>query len=115
MAVEQGASQVFDPRGDDVVAGVRAVTANQGVDVAFECAGVQATLDTAIKSLRSRGNFVNVAVWGTPAQVNLTYVLLRELVISGAHLFTVCCGDLKGYDRHHWLRPRPWRSDPSSR
>ncbi|KIP10750.1 hypothetical protein PHLGIDRAFT_125272 [Phlebiopsis gigantea 11061_1 CR5-6] len=91
MALEQGASQVFDPRKDDVVAAVRALTANQGADVAFECAGIQATLDTAIKSLRSRGSFVNVAVWETPAQINLTYVLLKELVITG----TI------GYDRDH--------------
>ena len=91
MALQQGASQAFDPRRDDVVAGVRAATGGQGADVAFEYAGVQATLDAALRALRARGHLVNVAVWEAAAQVDLTYVLLRELVISGARFTVVAC------------------------
>lgn len=103
MAVEHGASQVFDPMAEDVVAGIHKVTANQGIDVAFECAGIQATIDTALVALRSRGNYVNIALWTGAAQVSMNAVLLKEISITGEHN---PCGRPSKSDcwiRYYWL------------
>lgn len=104
MAAEHGASQVFDPTTEDVVAGIHKVTANQGIDVAFECAGIQATIDTALVALRSRGNYVNIALWAGAAQVSMNAVLLKEISITGEHN---PCGRPSKSDcwiRYYWLR-----------
>ena len=83
MAVEHDASQVFDPSNEDIIDHVYKATNNRGVDVAFECAGFQATMETALAALRPRGNYMNIAVWGETAKVSMMTVLLKEISITG--------------------------------
>ena len=40
------------------------LTEGQGVDVCFDAAGVQAAVDYGLKSVKPRGTFVNIALWG---------------------------------------------------
>lgn len=61
-------------------------TSGLGVDVAFDAAGVQRTLDAAIKSVQPRGTVVNVAIWEETAAVNMNLVLSREIFITGARI-----------------------------
>lgn len=65
MATRAGAHHVFNPMEDDVVLECHNLTggADVGVNVSFECAGVQKALDQALGSLMTRGTCVNVAVW----------------------------------------------------
>lgn len=58
--------KVIDPRSENVASVCRSSTGGKGVDVAFDCAGIQVALDTAFESLARGGYYVNIAVWETP-------------------------------------------------
>src|SRR5215211_6044735 len=55
-----GATDVLDPRTEDVRAAVMARTSGRGADVAFECAGVEASFTTAFDVLAARGRLAVV-------------------------------------------------------
>jgi threonine dehydrogenase-like Zn-dependent dehydrogenase len=55
----------------------------QGVHVAFDAAGTQASLDACLSSLRPRGTLLNVAIWEDKATVNINLILSRELNVTG--------------------------------
>jgi threonine dehydrogenase-like Zn-dependent dehydrogenase len=40
------------------------LTNGQGVDLCFDAAGVQVAVDYGLKSIKPRGTFVNIALWG---------------------------------------------------
>ncbi|KAF5350470.1 hypothetical protein D9756_008627 [Leucocoprinus leucothites] len=90
FALEHGASQVFDPIKEDIPTAVRKFVP-PGVDVAFEAAGVQASLDNCLLSLRARGTYLNVALWEIKATIDINLILSRELNITG----------IIGYDHIH--------------
>ncbi|KAI5480850.1 hypothetical protein MNV49_006659 [Pseudohyphozyma bogoriensis] len=84
MATLAGAHHVISPRDVDVPEFVRKLTGtDNGVAVAFECAGVQATLDTALASLRTRGTCLNVAIWSTKPIIDMNALLLGEKTLRG--------------------------------
>lgn len=62
---------------------VAKATENSGVDIAFDAAGVQASLDTCISSVKTRGLVVNVAIWEQSPKVDMNLVVLREITITG--------------------------------
>ncbi|SCZ96303.1 BZ3500_MvSof-1268-A1-R1_Chr8-2g10104 [Microbotryum saponariae] len=80
MATHAGAHHVISPREDDVVSKCRELTGGDdvGVDVSFECAGVEASLTAAIAALRPRGTCVNVAIWSTKPQIDMNALVLGE-------------------------------------
>jgi (R,R)-butanediol dehydrogenase/meso-butanediol dehydrogenase/diacetyl reductase len=47
------------------------LTGETGADVAFECAGVKAVLDTMLDAVRPGGVMVNVSICGGPATVDM--------------------------------------------
>jgi (R,R)-butanediol dehydrogenase/meso-butanediol dehydrogenase/diacetyl reductase len=75
MATHAGAHHVLTPNDSDIIAECQKLTGgrDKGVDVSFECAGVQATINTAIGALRPKGVCVNVAIWSIKPQVGLSY------------------------------------------
>ncbi|KAL6304648.1 alcohol dehydrogenase GroES domain protein [Sparassis latifolia] len=83
-AVEFSASIAFDPSSTDVVAETRRATQGQGADVVFDCAGIQASIDTAIVAARPRGNVTNVAIWEKSPVIDLTTMTHKEVTISSA-------------------------------
>ncbi|SCV67122.1 BQ2448_5768 [Microbotryum intermedium] len=80
MATHAGAHHVISPREDDVVSKCRELTGGDdiGVDVSFECAGVEASLTAAIAALRPRGTCLNVAIWSTKPQIDMNALVLGE-------------------------------------
>lgn len=84
-----GADVVLDPTETDVPAAVRDLTAG-GADVAFECAGIDAVLASAIGSVRPGGTVVNVAIWGHAATVQMNDLVLSEVTVVGSLAY---CGD----------------------
>ena len=56
-----GAHYVIDPTKEDVVKRCRELCDQQGVHVAYDCAGVQVGLDQAVHATRARGTIVNIA------------------------------------------------------
>ena len=78
------ADHVVDPTETDVVEFVRGLTGGSGVDVAFECAGVQAVTSTLANALRQGGVLQIVALFSKPVEVDMVQVVLKELIIKGA-------------------------------
>ena len=60
------ADAVFNPVNDNVGDKCRSLTGGQGVDVVFDCAGVQKGMEAGFDALRFRGLYMNVAGWSTP-------------------------------------------------
>lgn len=81
-AKEVGATHVFDARDEALVKTLREMTGN-GVDVFIDAAGVQASFDTGIQSLRNGGTAVLVALFGKPVTHDALDQALRELTIKG--------------------------------
>ncbi|KAK9465607.1 chaperonin 10-like protein [Lipomyces arxii] len=84
QASEFDVDQVFNPAVDDVVKLVKQATAGDGVDVAFDCSGVQATFDTSLFAIKSGGTALNIAIWGKTCTYNPNDVLLQEKKVFGA-------------------------------
>jgi len=85
-----GADVVLDPTETNVPDAVRELTGGAGADVAFECAGIDAVLASAIGSVRPGGTVVNVAIWGHAATVQMNDLVLSEVNIIGSLAY---CGD----------------------
>jgi len=54
-----------------------------GADVAFECAGVDAVLASAVGSVRPGGTVVNVAIWGHSASFAVNELVFSEINLIG--------------------------------
>ena len=70
IALEHGATLVFDPTQEVIPIVVRKAVP-PGVHVAFDAAGIQASLDSCLSSLRPRGTYLNAALWRTTANVDI--------------------------------------------
>ncbi|KAL5337746.1 chaperonin 10-like protein [Aspergillus crustosus] len=83
-ATTLGATHVFNPLTEDVVAKVRSLTDDAGVDISFECSGVQAGFDTAMKSIRVRGTATIVSLWEKKPVIDAFDVVSYEKHVIGA-------------------------------
>ncbi|OJJ52811.1 hypothetical protein ASPSYDRAFT_213373 [Aspergillus sydowii CBS 593.65] len=96
MARDFGADLVVDPTESDtpkggvdpVVAAAQAAVQADGVDVTFECTGLQTTLDTAIAGTRPGGTVFNIAIHEKPLMVNLNDLTLGERRLTGGICYT---------------------------
>lgn len=79
-----GADRVVDPSTNEPV-----LAAGGGADVAFECAGVDATLAGALDAVRTGGVVVNVAIAGKRLTVDLLPLILKEISLIGS----ICYAD----------------------
>ena len=85
LALELGATRVYDPADGDPAEQVRAATAGgRGTDVAFECVGLGVTLAAAIGATRKGGTTVVLGFFDEPASVNVNDVLLWERTVLGS-------------------------------
>jgi len=84
-AARAGAEQVVDPTETDPVEHVAADAG--GVDVAFEVAGIEETLNQAIACTRSGGRTVVVSLFEERAAVDPFEVVTREVDVIGSAAF----------------------------
>lgn len=77
------ADHVLDPSTEDVRERVLELTGGTGAGIGFECAGVDAVLDTLLDSVRPGGVVVNVSIWGRPATVDMQKLVLKEIDLRG--------------------------------
>jgi (R,R)-butanediol dehydrogenase / meso-butanediol dehydrogenase / diacetyl reductase len=77
------ADHVLDPSSNDIREQVLELTGGIGADLGFECAGVNAVLDTLLDSVRPAGVIVNVSIWGHPATVDMQKLVLKEIDLRG--------------------------------
>lgn len=61
--------RVIDPRTEKVGDVCWKLTDGKGVDIVFDCAGVQPGLEAAFEALKHGGIVVNIAVWDKPVSV----------------------------------------------
>jgi len=76
-ATAHNADAVFNPITTNVVSEIKRLT-NGGVDIAFDCAGVQASIDCVIAATRPRGVIMNIALWETKATFNPNILVMSE-------------------------------------
>ncbi|MBA6154602.1 2,3-butanediol dehydrogenase [Gelidibacter maritimus] len=81
-AKEIGATHTFNAKDKDITQKIKEITGH-GVDVFIDAAGVQATFDTGINSLRNGGTAVLVALFGEKVTHDALNQTLRELTIIG--------------------------------
>ncbi|KAG8632158.1 hypothetical protein KVT40_001298 [Elsinoe batatas] len=72
---------------DPVLAATKEATAD-GFDVAFDCTGMQSTLDTGLAAIRPGGTFFNVAIHEKPLSFNPNDVSFLEKKILGGLCYT---------------------------
>ncbi|KEF60851.1 uncharacterized protein A1O9_02413 [Exophiala aquamarina CBS 119918] len=78
--------KVVDPRSEDLGEACRRLTAGKGADVVFDCAGVQAALESAFDAIAYGGTYVNVAMWEKPLTIPFYTFFRKELRILSS-----CC------------------------
>lgn len=82
LAGEVGADDTFDPTTTDAVERIRART-DGGVDVAFEVAGVEQTVQDAIATTASGGNVTVVSAFEDRVEVDPNELVMGERTIRG--------------------------------
>lgn len=83
FATHFGATTIIDPRNEDVVKKCKELTGGAGPQVALDCAGVPASVKTALQSVRANGRVVNVAIWEKEVPFNPNNVVFGEKKYSG--------------------------------
>lgn len=82
-----GLDATSNPASEDLATASRRVFGAQGFDLAFECVGVEATLDAAVANLAKGGTLIVVGVFGDKPRVDLGLVQDRELRIAGTLMY----------------------------
>jgi (R,R)-butanediol dehydrogenase/meso-butanediol dehydrogenase/diacetyl reductase len=77
------ASKIVNPVTDDVEKVCKEASNDQGVDVVFDCAGVQVALDAGFKAIAYEGLYVMVAVWEAPMAVPNFEFLMKHITLKG--------------------------------
>ncbi|KAF4579345.1 hypothetical protein EYR36_001155 [Pleurotus pulmonarius] len=83
FALKHGATIAHNPLEKDIVSVVLEATGGDGVEKAFDAAGIQPSIDACLGSVRSRGTIVLVALWEHPAKIDPMIILLKELFLTG--------------------------------
>ncbi|KAF2679791.1 threonine dehydrogenase [Lentithecium fluviatile CBS 122367] len=78
------ADEVFNPIKDDVAERCRELTNGEGVDVVFDCAGIQRALDAGFDAVRFKGVYMNVAAWEGQMVIPSGLLLLKELTLKAS-------------------------------
>lgn len=81
-AIEVGASFVINGKSDNIPQQIKELT-NGGADVFLDAAGVQATFDAGLASLKNGGVAVLVALFGKPVTHDAFTQVVREITIKG--------------------------------
>ncbi|KAJ8102320.1 chaperonin 10-like protein [Lipomyces tetrasporus] len=84
QSAQFGVHALLNPQVDDVVAKTREMTCGEGVDVSYDCSGVQATFTTGLHAVKSGGIAFNIAIWGKPCSYHPNECLLMEKKIMGS-------------------------------
>jgi L-iditol 2-dehydrogenase len=90
MAARLGATQVFDPRTDDLAAFLNHRT-EAGPEVVFECAGARGTLQKAVELVRPGGQVMLAGVNAESDEISPLTLVAKECEIKaslgGAEIF----------------------------
>jgi L-iditol 2-dehydrogenase len=82
-----GIERISNSRNETLSDASKRLFGNEGFSLAFECAGVESTLSTAISSINKGGEIVVVAVYGEKPRVDMSIIGDRELKIIGTLMY----------------------------
>lgn len=85
IARDIGVKYVFNMKDVDIVKEIEKITGN-GVDVVFDCAGVQETIDMAVDVVKNGGKIFDVAVYGKNPTIRMSDILMK-----GVDIYTTLC------------------------
>jgi (R,R)-butanediol dehydrogenase/meso-butanediol dehydrogenase/diacetyl reductase len=88
LAEEFGADLVIDTSRQALADVINEATDGQGVDVAFDVAGAQATMDYAVAAVKMGGTVVDVAVYEDHPVLNTAMVMGKEITLLGSRAYT---------------------------
>lgn len=80
-ASELGFDDVIDARSSSPEATIRGALPH-GVQISFDCAGVQSSLDTAIGVTKSNGTIMAVAIFGAPVTIPLILFTIKGITLK---------------------------------
>jgi len=86
-AREVGVENTCNVLTEDFATKAKVVFGSEGFSVAFEAAGVEASLDTAVQEIQKGGTIVVVAVYGERPRVDLSIIGDRELSLIGTLMY----------------------------
>ena len=87
IASQCGIDATSNPQTESLQAASLRVFGRRGIDVVFDCAGVQQTISAAVETVNKGGTVVVVAVYGDMPRVDLAVVGDRELSIVGTLMY----------------------------
>ncbi len=93
-AIQYGAVRTVRVDEEDVAKVVAEETSGRGIDIAFECAGAQASVRNCLSTLRPLGRYVQVGHFGHDLHVPWDHIAFRQLRIDGS----------LGYTRDTWTQ-----------
>ncbi|KAJ2987866.1 hypothetical protein NUW58_g4273 [Xylaria curta] len=108
FAKKFGATHVLDPKHTDVIKTARELTGGWGPPIAFDCAGVPASLESAIHAVSPRGVIMCVALWEKSIPFNPNDLVLYEKKYVGCLTYQLSdFGSVIDALRDGRLRPEP--------
>lgn len=87
LAQKCGIKDVSNPAEEPFKEAVKRVFGNDGFEVAFECVGIEKTIEDAIENIQKGGTIVVVGVFGEKPRLNIGFVQDRELSIKGTLMY----------------------------
>lgn len=80
-AKELGANTIINGMRDDIVETIHELT-DGGVSVAFECAGAQPTMTSAVASVKQGGQVMAIAVFAKPVSIDMGQLMFKAADIT---------------------------------
>ena len=109
-AIERLGARTLDPTSVDVPGAVAEHTGGRGADAAYDAAGVQPAVETALATVGAAKPLVSVAIYETPLETPLINLVMNESRIQGSLCYTAddyrAVIDLMGrghYDTTGWV------------
>lgn len=87
-AIENLGASTLDPTSTDIPAFIRDHTGGSGVDAAYDAAGVQPAVETALQSVGAHKPMVSVAIYEKPLETPLLSLVMNESRIQGSLCYT---------------------------
>jgi len=87
IAAKSGLAATSNPKKEPLGEASKRIFGEKGFDLAFECAGVEATLGAAVETIEKGGTIVVVGVFGERPRVNIGLVQDRELSLIGTLMY----------------------------
>jgi len=84
LARQLGADEVLNAKDDDPVSAIKKITGNRGADAAFDAVGLNASLKTALGSLRKGGALTLIGNLNSEVALALQTVVTGEITLRGS-------------------------------